>query len=80
MPFAAVDQVTFTWSAASKIVSAGSNWTVSGTTNFSTLTIAAGAVVNAPDGKSLTIRVDGVEKPIRAGTYKGKIVLTVSIG
>lgn len=42
------------------------------------LTIAEGTTIKAPDGKSLTKTVDGVETPVKAGTYKGKIVISVS--
>jgi hypothetical protein len=53
-------------------------WTVAGTSYLTSLGIAKGAVVKAPEGKTLTMTVDGVKKPIGAGTYKGKIVLTVA--
>ena len=32
----------------------------------------------APDGKSLSMTVDGVNTPIAPGSYTGKIVLTVA--
>jgi hypothetical protein len=61
-----------------KTVKSGAVWEVNETTNLSKLTIAKGAVIRAPEGKSLTMTVDGVESPIAAGSYKGKIALTVN--
>jgi len=55
-------------------------WTVTGTSYLTSLTIARGAVIRAPEGKTLTMTVDGVKKAIGVGTYKGKIVLTVTKG
>ena len=40
-------------------------------------TIAQGATVIAPEGKRLTMTVDGVEMPPEPGTYRGQVVLTV---
>lgn len=54
-----------------------SAWTVSKTSYLSGLTLAAGATVAAPKGKTLTFTVDGVSKPLTAGSYSGKIVLAV---
>jgi hypothetical protein len=42
------------------------------------LTIAEGAAIKAPEGKSLTMTIDGVETGIETGAYKGDIVLTVT--
>ena len=62
---------------ASKTVEAGSTWSVAEKYTISgTLTIGDGATVKAPDGYLLTMTVDGVETPIKAGTYAGEIVLT----
>jgi hypothetical protein len=61
-----------------KTVASGSTWTVAENTSLSKLTIAEGAVVKAPEGKSLTMTVNGVETPIAAGSYNGKIVFTVN--
>jgi hypothetical protein len=61
-----------------KTVTSGSNWVVTENTSLSKLTIAEGAVVKAPEGKSLTMTVDGVETPIAEGSYKGEITLTVN--
>ena len=56
----------------------GAAWTVTGIGTITGLTIGKGATITAPKGSSLTMTVDGVKKPIRAGTYEGKIVLTVT--
>jgi hypothetical protein len=58
---------------------AGSKWTVSKTSYLSSLRLAAGATLSAPDGKTLSLSVDGVAKPIQAGkSYSGAIVLAVN--
>jgi hypothetical protein len=57
---------------------AASKWTVDKTSYLSGLTLAEGAVVTAPAGKTLTMTVDGKETAIVPGTYAGKIVLTVA--
>jgi hypothetical protein len=61
-----------------KTITSGSTWTVTKNTSLSKLTIDKGAVVKASEGKSLTMTVNGVETPIAAGSYNGKIVLTVN--
>jgi len=53
-------------------------WTVAGTSYLTSLTVAEGAVIKAPEGKTLTMTVDGVKKEIAPGTYTGKIVLNVA--
>jgi hypothetical protein len=55
-----------------------STWIVDETSYLTGLNIADGATITAPEGCSLTMTVDGVNKPIRAGSYEGKIVLTLS--
>lgn len=55
----------------------GSVWTVAGTSYITALKLAEGAVVKAPDGKKLSITVDGAAIEPAAGEYKGKIVLEV---
>jgi len=55
----------------------GAVWTVAGSGTITSLTIADGCKVAAPKGYKLTMTVDGVKKPIKAGTYSGKIVMTV---
>ena len=57
---------------------AASKWIVSGDSWLSGLTIAEGATVAAPEGKTLTMTVDGKETPVAPGSYTGKIVLTVA--
>ena len=63
-------------SGAVKSVDTGSTWEITEITNLSTLTIAEGAAINAPEGYSLTMTVDGVETGIAPGTYEGEVVLT----
>jgi hypothetical protein len=55
----------------------GSTWTVSGTSYLTSLTIGEGSAIAAPEGSTVTMTVNGAKKAIVAGTYKGKIVLTV---
>lgn len=40
-------------------------------------TIAEGATIIAPEGKTVTMTVDGVETEMLPGTYRGTVVLTV---
>lgn len=60
-----------------KIVNEGV-WTVEETTALRELTIAEGASVQAPEGKWLTLSVNGVSVENVPGTYKGDVVLNVS--
>jgi len=54
-------------------------WIVDKTSYLRNLSLATGAVLSAPSGRSLTMTVDGVVTPIQAGaSYAGAIVLTVS--
>jgi hypothetical protein len=48
------------------------------TVEFSELTISEGAYVIAPEGKYLTLTVNGIGKEIKPGTYKGSVVLSVT--
>ena len=57
---------------------ADSTWTVTDTSYLTALTLAEGAALAVPTGKSLSMTVDGVETPIAPGSYTGKIVLTVA--
>jgi hypothetical protein len=66
-------------SAPTRTVDPGAKWEVAANTTLSELNIGDGATVVAPEGRSLTMTVDGVETPIKAGTYKGKIVLTPAL-
>jgi hypothetical protein len=62
--------------AAAHTVDAGAKWEVAETTILSELTIAPGASVTAPEGRSLSMTVDGVERALKPGAYRGNIVLT----
>ncbi|MEV6160724.1 hypothetical protein AB0L71_02110 [Streptomyces sp. NPDC052052] len=75
-------------------VKSGEILELTGTTTVSELTIADGGAIAAPDGYSLSLTVNGVETggklglltdgsggvatTIAAGTYRGKVVLTVA--
>jgi hypothetical protein len=52
-------------------------WTVTGESHLSALTLAEGTVVRAPEGKKLTVTVDGTPTTLTAGSYTGAITLTV---
>jgi hypothetical protein len=52
-----------------------SKWVVEGTSYLTKLVLADGASVAAAAGKTVTMTIDGVAKPIAAGTYTGAIVL-----
>jgi hypothetical protein len=56
----------------------GSTWTIDKTSYLTSLTIASGASVTAKPGSAVTLKVNGVSKPIAAGTYSGKITLEVT--
>lgn len=56
----------------------GSTWTVTGTSYLTGLTISKNSKVTAPKGHKVTMTVDGAKKSIKAGTYKGNIVLTLN--
>jgi hypothetical protein len=74
----------------SKKIESGSTWEVTETTKLSSLTIADGAAIKAPEGYSVTMTVDGNETgqvlekwtgkeyKFAPGSYKGDIVLTVA--
>lgn len=55
-----------------------SKWIVDKTCYLSGLTLAAGAEVSAPAGKTVTMTVDGKETAIAPGSYTGTIVMTVA--
>lgn len=56
----------------------GADWTVTGTSHLTKLSVGAGSSVSAPRGKRLAMTVDGVPTAVAAGhTYTGAIVLTV---
>jgi hypothetical protein len=54
-----------------------SKWVVDKTSYVTELTIANGGKVAAPQGYKVKMMVDGVEKAIDTGSYKGKIILAV---
>lgn len=56
----------------------GSDWTVTGTSYLTSLTVESGSTIAAPTGYKVSMTVDGVEKTISPGEYKGHIVLTVN--
>jgi hypothetical protein len=55
-----------------------STWTVTDTSYLTSLTITEGSVINAPEGCKAAMTVNGAQKAIKAGTYKGSIVITVT--
>lgn len=55
-----------------------SKWVVDKTSYLTGLSIAKGATITAPEGYRVVMTVDGVNKSIGAGTYEGRIILTVS--
>lgn len=54
-----------------------SKWTVAETSYITGLNLADGAVVAAPEGKTLSVTLDGNALDLVPGEYKGKIVLEV---
>ncbi len=59
-------------------VTNGSVWTVTGTSYLTSLTIGKSSSVVAPEGKKLTLKVNGkAVKKMVSGTYTGKIELSV---
>lgn len=59
-----------------KIVQRGV-WKVEQSTALTALTIAPGASIAAPEGKYVTLTVDGVTRTIEPGVYEGDVRLTV---
>jgi hypothetical protein len=55
-----------------------SKWVVDETSYLTSLTVAEGAAITAPEGYSMMMTVNGAVKQIKAGEYKGKIVITVA--
>ena len=56
----------------------GGTWVVKESQPLSVLTIAEGASIAAPEGKYLTLTVNGVTRAPEPGTYQGDVYLTVS--
>ena len=52
-------------------------WTVTGDSYITSLTLAEGAVVKAPEGKELEVTVDGKAAELASGTITGKIHIAV---
>ncbi len=53
-------------------------WTVTHDSYLGSLTIKDNASITAPKGYKLTMTVDGKETDIKAGSYEGEIVITVT--
>lgn len=53
-------------------------WHVQETTNLYRLEIKEGAQVIAPEGKFLTLTVDGCGRPLKPGIYQGDVVVSVT--
>ena len=61
------------------VVAEDSSWEVSETTSLGYLKLESGASITAPDGYSVTLTVNGIEKDIEEdSSYQGNIVLTVT--
>ena len=56
----------------------GSIWTVTGASYLTNIIVDEGSLITAPEGYKVTMTVDGIAKAIKAGTYKGNIVITVT--
>lgn len=59
-------------------LNSGSVWNVTDESTLIALTITDGAAIAAQGGKKVTMTVDSVETPIKAGAYKGRIILKVA--
>ena len=70
--------MSFAAESGSKSVAAGASWQVEKTTALSELTVGEGASITAPAGHYVTLTVDGVERDIKPGNYRGKVVLTIT--
>jgi hypothetical protein len=62
-----------------KTVEAGETWVVEETTKLNRLTIEEGGSITARAGYEVIMTVQNVETAIEPGTYKGNVVLTVTI-
>lgn len=54
-----------------------SEWVVAGTSYITALKLEPGAKISAPEGKTLVMNVDGRKTEPKAGSYAGKIVLSL---
>jgi len=68
----------FTACNSGKNLEAGATWQVIETMTLTNLTIGKDASIKAPEGYSVTMTIDGIETPIKEGSYKGKITLTIT--
>jgi hypothetical protein len=57
---------------------AASAWVVTHDSYLGKLSLAGGARVSAPEGYQLTLTVDGKVTPLKAGTYTGNVVVSVT--
>jgi len=76
--------------APEKTLAPGEEWALTETTSLSSLTIGEGAKITAPEGKSISLTVNGIETGqvlattagydlvFMPGTYTGDVVLTVA--
>lgn len=55
----------------------GSTWTVTRTSYLSGLVLSRTAAIKAPNGKAVSMVVNGAARPILPGTYKGNVELQV---
>jgi hypothetical protein len=78
-----IGEVTHTYCATDNeygmkvVLDGNSKWVIDKNSYLTSLTIADGSKIAAPEGAALSMAVNGVATPIKAGTYQGKIVLTV---
>ena len=54
------------------------NTVITETTVLSCLTISDGVTLMPPEGKLLTLTVDGIHRDLLPGTYRGSVVLSVT--
>ena len=59
-------------------LSGGSKWIVTKNSCLNSIELAEGAVVAAPEGKTLTVTNYGEAVELKPGKTKGKIIITVS--
>jgi len=55
----------------------GSDWTVTGTSHLTRLSVDKGSSVMAPPGMAVSMTVDGTATQIETGDYRGRIELTL---
>ena len=61
-----------------KLLGKGDIWRVSETTVLDRLVLEADSAVLPPEGKLLTLTVDGVHRDLAPGSYQGDVVLSVT--